>query len=81
MRLLLVLLLAANLAVLGWWQGWLPGWSARHATPVEVHPERLRVVPIERLGRTAPAPRQRQQFARIRSSSDVVERSKRNGIE
>jgi hypothetical protein len=51
MRWVLGLLLVANLAMFAWTQGWFERWSgARRALPAEQSPERLRVVPLERLG-------------------------------
>lgn len=51
-----MLLLLANVAVFGWWQGWLPGSSGRGvAVPPEVQADRVRVVPIDRLGGRAQA--------------------------
>jgi hypothetical protein len=50
MRPLLILLLAANLLMFAWVQGWLDRVSGAPALPEQVHPERLRVVPIDRLG-------------------------------
>lgn len=48
MRWLLGLLLLANLAMFGWWQGWFGGRNP--APPAEANPALLRVVPIDRLG-------------------------------
>jgi hypothetical protein len=48
MRWLLGLLLVANLAMFGWWQGWFGGRNP--APPAEANPVLLRVVPIDRLG-------------------------------
>lgn len=56
MRWILVVLLLANVVTLGWWQGWLPGSSGRGvAAPAEVQADRVRVVPIDRLGGSAQA--------------------------
>ena len=52
MRWVLLLLLAANLAMLGWWQGWF----ADRTPPQELQPQRLRVVPLGRLGSPSPTP-------------------------
>lgn len=58
MRLLLVLLLLANLAALAWVQGWIDDWvgtdqaSAREA---EIAPQRLVVVPLQRAAPARPA--------------------------
>jgi hypothetical protein len=49
MRRLLVFLLAANLLTFGWLQGWLD-WLVAGEVPAQFHPERLRVVPLDRLG-------------------------------
>ena len=53
MRVLLVLLVLANLLVFAWWQGhlddWLPGARDTARVARQVAPERLQVVPIERL--------------------------------
>lgn len=53
MRLLLLSLVLANLVALAWWQGWLGGGHDAPGTsggrPAEIAPERLRVVPLERL--------------------------------
>ena len=53
MRALLAVLVLANLLALAWWQGWLAAWSPSAGTadgrPAEIAPERLRVVPLERL--------------------------------
>jgi len=48
MRWVLGLLLAANLAMFGWWQGWFGGRNP--VPPAEANPALLRVVPIDRLG-------------------------------
>jgi len=66
LRALLVVLVLANLLALAWWQGWLAAWSSPAGTadgrPAEIAPERLRVVPLERLeagassGAVQPAP-------------------------
>lgn len=48
MRWVLGLLLVANLAMFGWWQGWFGGRNP--APPAEASPALLRVVPIDRLG-------------------------------
>ncbi|MFP5460672.1 MAG: hypothetical protein ACLGII_03740 [Gammaproteobacteria bacterium] len=66
MRALLVVLVLANLLAFAWWQGWLAAWSPQAGTaderPAEIAPERLRVVPLERLetgaspGAMQPAP-------------------------
>lgn len=48
MRWVLGLLVVANLAMFGWWQGWLGG--RNEVPPAETNPELLRVVPIDRLG-------------------------------
>ena len=48
MRWVLGLLLLANLAMFGWWQGWFGGRNP--APPAEANPALLRVVPIDRLG-------------------------------
>lgn len=48
MRWVLGLLLVANLAMFGWWQGWFGGRSP--VPPAETNPALLRVVPIDRLG-------------------------------
>ena len=51
MRWILGLLLIANLVMFGWGQGWLDRWGgAMRALPTETMPERLRVVPLDRLG-------------------------------
>ena len=53
MRGLLAVLVLANLLALAWWQGWLAAWTSPAGTadgrPAEIAPERLRVVPLERL--------------------------------
>lgn len=48
MRWLIGLLLVANLAMFAWWQGWLGG--GVEPPPAEANAERLRVVPLDRLG-------------------------------
>lgn len=48
MHWVLGLLLVANLAMFGWWQGWFGGRIP--APPAEANPALLRVVPIDRLG-------------------------------
>lgn len=54
MRVLLAALLFANLLALAWWQGWLAAWwspgGEAGSRAAEIAPERLRVVPLERLG-------------------------------
>lgn len=51
-----MLLLLANVVIFGWWQGWLPGSSGGGvAAPSEVQADRVRVVPIDRLGGRAQA--------------------------
>lgn len=55
MRWVLGLLLIANLAMFAWWQGW--GGSRNQQAPVEINPEQLRVVPIDRLGGQSEASR------------------------
>ncbi|HWS75619.1 MAG TPA: hypothetical protein VN324_10810 [Quisquiliibacterium sp.] len=53
MRTLLLALVLANLLALAWWQGWTAAWRSPAGTPAgsagEIAPERLRVVPIDRL--------------------------------
>ncbi|GAA4413899.1 hypothetical protein [Quisquiliibacterium transsilvanicum] len=66
MRALLAVLVLANLLAFAWWQGWLEAWSPQAGTavgrPAEIAPERLVVVPLERLeagassGGAQPAP-------------------------
>lgn len=66
MRAVLAILVFANLLALAWWQGWLAAWISPAGTadgrPAEIAPERLRVVPLERLeagaspGAARPAP-------------------------
>ena len=57
------LLVAANLLALAWWQGWLEKWVAPSREPSRVEsqiaPERLRVVPVERLDAALAAARNR----------------------
>lgn len=56
MRWILLLLLLANVMMFSWWQGWLPGSSGNGMTvPDEVQADRVRVVPIDRLGGRAQA--------------------------
>lgn len=56
MRGLLAILVLANVLALAWWQGWVGAWMSSAGLPAsastEIAPERLRVVPPERL-RTA----------------------------
>ena len=52
MRWVLMLLLVANLTVFGWWQGWF----ADREPPQELQPQRLRVVPLGRLGSPSSTP-------------------------
>ncbi|MCL4743951.1 MAG: hypothetical protein KJZ83_00910 [Burkholderiaceae bacterium] len=53
MRTVALVLVLVNLLALAWWQGWLDRWYApqRDLTRVaaQVSPEKLRVVPLERL--------------------------------
>lgn len=57
MRTVALVLVLVNLLALAWWQGWLDRWYApqRDLTRVaaQVSPEKLRVVPLERLERLA----------------------------
>ncbi|HEY5632507.1 MAG TPA: hypothetical protein VIT02_01980 [Burkholderiaceae bacterium] len=59
MRALALVLLCANLAAFAWWQGWLDRWYAPQRDPgrvaAQVAPQKLRVVPLERLPRAATA--------------------------
>ena len=58
MRALLFALVLANLLALAWWQGWTAAWRSPAGAPAggagEIAPERLRVVPIERLEARGP---------------------------
>ena len=51
---MLIVLVLANLLALAWWQGWFAHWElssgAAGIRAAEVAPERLRVVPMERIG-------------------------------
>jgi len=53
MRWVLVLLVVANLALFAWWQ--TNSGAASRAVPDELAPQRIKVVPVERLGAAAPA--------------------------
>ena len=48
MRWVLVLLVVANLALFAWWQ--TGSGAASRAPPDEIEPQRMKVVPVERLG-------------------------------
>ena len=53
---LLAALVLANVLALAWWQGWFGAWMSSAGLPAsasaEIAPDRLRVVPLDRL-RTA----------------------------
>ena len=59
MRTLALVLLCANLVAFAWWQGWLDRWYAPQRDPgrvaAQVAPDRLQVVPLERLLRASQA--------------------------